>query len=339
MKILVTGCAGFIGFHLVRRLLAGGHTVVGADNLNDYYSPELKAARLRGLGIDTYKLEYNVPATSAAGDFTFILADIEDGELYGQHLNGMRFDLVCHLAAQAGVRYSIDNPAQYISSNIVGFFNMLEYCRHNPVRRLVFASSSSVYGNNDSVPYHEGDRTDEPRSLYGATKKANEVMAYSYSSLYGIEAVGLRFFTAYGPWGRPDMAPFLFTKAVIDGAPIDVFNGGDMMRDFTYIDDIVEGICRVLLDEPKGGKQHEAFRIYNIGNSRPVGLNDFIAVVEGAAGRKAERNSLPMQPGDVLHTWADTSRLQEDYGYAPSTPLETGLRAFVEWYREYYKKQ
>lgn len=335
MKILVTGCAGFIGFHLTHRLLREGHTVVGVDNLNDYYSPELKAARLRELGLDTFGTEYNVPAV--VGRFTFIPADIEDADLYGLHLSAHRFDLVCHLAAQAGVRHSIDNPAQYVSSNLVGFFNILEYCRHNPVRRLVYASSSSVYGNNDSVPYREDDRTDAPRSFYGATKKANEVMAHSYSLLYGMEAVGLRFFTVYGPWGRPDMAAFLFTRAALDGKPIDVFNEGRMMRDFTYIDDIVEGVCRVLLDEPRMASP-EKHRIYNIGNSQPVGLGDFIAAIERHVGCEAEKRYLPMQPGDVLRTWADTARLREDYGYAPSTPLDVGLGAFVEWYRGYYKK-
>ncbi len=333
MKILVTGCAGFIGFHLTRRLLGDGHTVVGIDNLNDYYDPGLKAARLRELGVDTQKIGYDAPATT--GGFTFIAADIEDADLYGLHLNGHQFDLVCHLAAQAGVRYSIDNPAQYVSSNLVGFFNILEYCRHNPVRRLVYASSSSVYGNNDSIPYRESDPTDSPRSFYGATKKANEAMAFSYSSLYGIEAVGLRFFTVYGPWGRPDMAPFLFTSAVLEGRPIDVFNNGEMMRDFTYVDDIVEGVCRVLLDQPRNPSP-EKHRIYNIGNSQPVGLGDFIATIERLAGRSAEKRYLPMQPGDVVRTWADTTRLREDYGYAPSTPLETGLGRFVEWYRKYY---
>ncbi len=333
MKILVTGCAGFIGFHLTRRLLGEGHSVVGVDNLNDYYPPELKAARLRELGMDMRNAKYNAPAVS--GNFTFISADIEDADLYGLHLDARKFDLVCHLAAQAGVRYSIDNPAQYVSSNLVGFFNILEYCRHNPVKRLVYASSSSVYGNNDSIPYRESYCTDKPRSFYGATKKANEAMAFSYSSLYGIEAVGLRFFTVYGPWGRPDMAPFLFTRAVLEGRPIDVFNNGEMMRDFTYVDDIVEGVCRVLLDQPRN-LAPEKHRIYNIGNSQPVGLGDFIATIERLAGRSAEKRYLPMQPGDVVRTWADTTRLREDYGYAPSTPLETGLGAFVEWYRKYY---
>lgn len=334
MKILVTGCAGFIGFHLTRRLLGEGHWVVGVDNLNDYYAPELKAARLRELGIDTYKTAYNVPAQT--GNFTFIPADIEDAGLYGKHLNAKKFDFVCHLAAQAGVRYSIDNPSQYVASNLVGFFNMLEYVRHNPVRRFVYASSSSVYGNNDRIPYRESDCTDTPQSFYGATKKANEVMACSYSSLYGIEAVGLRLFTVYGPWGRPDMAPFIFTRAVLEGRPIDVFNEGRMMRDFTYIDDIVEGVCKALFEEPRTPAP-EKHRIYNIGNSQPVGLGDFIATVERLAGRTAGKRYLPIQPGDVVRTWADTTRLREDYGYAPSTPLETGLGAFIEWYLAYYK--
>ena len=333
MKILVTGCAGFIGFHLTRRLLDKGHSVVGVDNLNDYYTPELKAARLRELGVDTQKTEYNVPF--AAENLVFIHADIEDADLYGMHLDAQKFDIVCHLAAQAGVRYSIDNPAQYVSSNLVGFFKILEYCRHNPVRRLVYASSSSVYGDNDSIPYRENDCTDKPRSFYGATKKANEVIAHSYSSLYNMEAVGLRFFTVYGPWGRPDMAPFLFTHAVLEGRPIDVFNEGRMMRDFTYVDDIVEGVCRVLLNKPRNPSP-ERHRIYNIGNSQPVGLGDFIAMIERLTGREAQKRYLPMQPGDVTRTWADTTRLREDYGYAPSTPLEDGLAAFVRWYHIYF---
>lgn len=332
MKILVTGCAGFIGFHLTRRLLNEGHTVVGIDNLNDYYSPALKAARMLMLGIDVAATDHGTDI--GCGAFTFIKADIADDSLYADRLNGRTFDAVCHLAAQAGVRYSIDNPRAYISSNITGFFNMLEYCRRNPSGRFVFASSSSVYGNSAAIPYREEGCTDRPVSLYGATKKADEVMAYSYSSLYGIETVGLRFFTVYGPWGRPDMAPFIFTRAILEGTPIDVFNNGEMTRDFTYIDDIMEGICAVLLREPAVDKND--YHIYNIGNSNPVNLNDFIALIERLSGRAAVVRRLPMQPGDVRATWADTSRLRADYGYAPSTPLETGLRAFVEWFREYY---
>lgn len=333
MRVLITGCAGFIGFHVTRRLLNEGHSVVGVDNLNDYYSPALKAARMNVLGVDVAGLACG--ATVERELFTFIKADVTDETLYTDYLNQRTFDAVCHLAAQAGVRYSIDNPRAYISSNVTGFFNMLEYCRRNPDMRFVFASSSSVYGNSTAIPYREDSCTDMPVSLYGATKKADEVMAYSYSSLYGIEAVGLRFFTVYGPWGRPDMAPFIFTKAILEGLPVNVFNGGDMMRDFTYIDDIVEGICAVLLREP--AVDMGAYRIYNIGNSRPVSLNDFIALIEKLSGRAAVIRYLPMQPGDVKATWADTSRLRADYGYAPSTPLEAGLRAFIEWYRDYYR--
>lgn len=335
MKILVTGCAGFIGFHLTRRLTELGHEVVGVDNLNEYYSPELKAARLGELGIDRSRICYGATLDSPSVSFRFIALDIQDPELYGTYLSGVKFDAVCHLAAQAGVRYSIENPEQYASSNLFGFFRILEYCRHNPVERFVFASSSSVYGNNNQIPYKEDDCTDNPVSFYGATKKANEVMAYSYSSLYGIPTIGLRFFTVYGPWGRPDMAPFIFTKAIIEQKPINVFNNGNLERDYTYIDDIIEGVCKVLLTDTATASPN--FRIYNIGNSQPIGLKDFIAAIEQLTGRMADKNLLPMQQGDVLSTWADTTRLRADYGYSPSTPLPVGLAAFIDWYRKYYK--
>jgi UDP-glucuronate 4-epimerase len=336
MKILVTGCAGFIGFHLTRRLLAGGYEVVGVDNLNDYYDPALKAARLAELGIGDLPAKYG--KTAASGSFRFIYAGIEDPRLYENHLDGQTFDLVCHLAAQAGVRYSIDNPAKYIASNIDGFFLMLEYCRHHKPRRFVYASSSSVYGNSAAVPYRESDRTDSPVSLYAATKKADEAMAHSYASLYGIRSIGLRFFTVYGPWGRPDMAPFIFTRAILSGEPIRVFNGGRLSRDFTYVDDIIEGVVRVLTREPASEEALKAQHIiYNIGNSQPVELEDFISAIEDISGRKAVRQELPMQPGDVLTTWADTTLLNRDYAYRPSTPLREGLGEFIKWYRNFYK--
>lgn len=341
MKILVTGCAGFIGFHLTRRLLAEGHEVVGVDDLNGYYDPTLKWARMRELGIDVTKLtRFGTRETSPDGRLSFVLGSVDKEPLYTWLLAGERFDAVCHLAAQAGVRWSIENPAAYTSANLDGFALMLEFCRNNnPDMKFVFASSSSVYGANAEIPYRENDRTDMPLSYYGATKKANEVMAYSYASLYGLDTVGLRFFTVYGPWGRPDMAPFIFTKAIMAGEPIKVFNNGDMSRDFTYIDDIVEGIYRILTRQAAGEGQFPTpnYRIYNIGNSSPVRLGDFISTIERLAGRQAEKEYLPMQPGDVPATWADTSLLARDYGYSPSTSLETGLAAFVEWYRKYYK--
>lgn len=314
-----------------------GHEVTGVDNLNDYYDRQLKEDRLRELGIEAIPAEYGATATDRSGLFEFIYAGIEDEVLYRKHLNGRGFELVCNLAAQAGVRYSIENPAQYISSNIDGFFKLLEYCRHNPPQRFVYASSSSVYGNSCEVPYREDARTDSPVSLYAATKKADEAMAYSYAQLYGIRSIGLRFFTVYGPWGRPDMAPFIFTKAILSGETINVFNHGDLSRDFTYIDDIVEGVVRVLLCDPAVERADGApHTIYNIGRSKPVRLEEFIATVEAVSGRKALRRDLPMQPGDVHTTWADTTLLNRDYGYSPTTPLSEGLQQFVRWYRLYY---
>jgi len=337
MKILVTGCAGFIGFHLTRKLLSEGHTVVGVDNLNDYYSPVLKTDRLQTLGINTSDLRLNETASTPNRNFMFIRADIESPDLYTEYLNGENFDGVCHLAAQAGVRYSIEKPQQYISSNIQGFFNILEYCRHHRPERLVFASSSSVYGKNDRIPYFESDRTDSPASLYAATKKSNELFASCYSDLYGMHTIGLRFFTVYGPWGRPDMAPYLFTEAILNDRPIEVFNGGNMMRDFTYIDDVVEGVCKVLLEEPQMCLTEEKHRIYNIGCSNPVNLNHFIRTVERLSGKTARRIDRPMQPGDVKATWANTSLLERHYRYAPETTIEKGLKEFIDWYRDYRK--
>lgn len=335
MNILITGCAGFIGFHVTKRLLSEGHTITGIDNLNNYYSPDLKLSRLEQLGIHTSEIKYGKRLKN--NYFTFIQADIESQALYQDYLTYEHFDVICHLAAQAGVRYSIENPQQYISSNIQGFFNMLEYCRKQSVERFVFASSSSVYGKNNHIPYLETDKTETPVSLYAATKKANELFAHSYSELYKIKTIGLRFFTVYGPWGRPDMAPFIFTKSILDNNPIQVFNGGDMLRDFTYIDDIVEVVSQILLNEPQT-KVISNYRIYNVGCSNPVNLNTFIQAIELLSGKIAKKIELPMQPGDVKATWADTTLLHEHYGYVPKTPVIQGLTEFINWYQNYYAK-
>jgi Nucleoside-diphosphate-sugar epimerases len=319
MKILVTGAAGFIGFHVTSRLLSRGDSVVGLDNMNDYYPVELKRARLAEIGDN--------PA------FRFVEGALEDKAMLEDLFSTEKFDRVVNLAAQAGVRYSIENPQAYIESNLVGFANILECCRHFGTDHLVYASSSSVYGGNEKTPFSEEDKVDDPVSLYAATKKANELMASCYSKLYGIPATGLRFFTVYGPWGRPDMAPMLFAKAISAGDPIKVFNNGDMMRDFTYIDDIVEGVVRVLDKAPaesSGGRRHE---VYNIGCSNPVKLMDFIAEIESAAGRKAEKIMLPMQPGDVYQTYADTSKLERDMGYRPKVTVHDGITEFIKWYK------
>ena len=310
MKILVTGAAGFIGSALATRLLARGDEVIGLDNLNDYYPVALKKARL-----------------ALNPSMRFIEGDIADREMLPKLFEKERFDAVVNLAAQAGVRYSIENPWAYIESNIVGFENILECCRHYPVSHLVYASSSSVYGGNEKVPFSEDDKVDNPVSLYAATKKSNELMASCYSKLYGIYATGLRFFTVYGPWGRPDMSPMLFATAISRGEAIKVFNGGDMMRDFTYIDDIVEGIVRVL-DAPGSGHS-----VYNIGCSNPVKLMDFISEIEGAMGCEAQKIMLPMQPGDVYQTYADTTRLEKDFGYKPRVTLHEGIGEFIKWFK------
>jgi len=311
MKVLVTGAAGFVGFHLVQRLLGRGDEVVGLDNLSDYYSVALKEARL---------------AQVRSGRFRFVKMDLADRAALPALFAAERFDAVVNLAAQAGVRYSVENPWAYVDSNVVGFLNVLECCRHNPVRHLVYASSSSVYGGNEKTPFSEEDRVDNPVSLYAATKKSDELMAGCYSKLYGIPATGLRFFTVYGPWGRPDMSPMLFASAILAGKPIKVFNHGDMLRDFTYVDDIVEGVVRVLDRQPV---THE---IYNIGCSRPVRLMDFISELERALGREAEKILLPMQPGDVYQTYADTSKLERELGYKPRVMLREGIDRFVAWY-------
>lgn len=332
-SILITGGAGFIGFHLGQRLLEQGRAVVALDNLNDYYDPGLKKSRLA--------LLEKFPA------FTFIHADLADREAMARLFKDHRFDAVVNLAAQAGVRYSLINPASYVDTNLVGFGNVLEGCRHSQVKHLVFASSSSVYGANTKMPFSVHDNVDHPVSLYAASKKAGELMAHSYSHLFGLPCTGLRFFTVYGPWGRPDMAYFLFTRAILEGRPIDVFNNGDMERDFTYIDDIVEGVVRVIDRVPApnpdwSGFQPDPptsscpFRVYNIGNNRTEKLLRFIEVLEDCLGKKAEKNFLPMQNGDVPATYANVDDLVRDVGFKPCTSIEAGLGRFVDWYRGYY---
>ncbi len=331
MKVLVTGAAGFIGFHLVQRLAERGDEVVGLDSLNDYYDRRMKFGRLAATGIEQSAIEPHKMVQSARWPkYRFVQMALEEREELERLFAEEQFEVVVNLAAQAGVRYSIENPHAYVESNVVGFMNVLECCRYNRVRHLVYASSSSVYGRNAKVPFSEEDRTDSPVSLYAATKKANELMAHTYASLYSIPMTGLRFFTVYGPWGRPDMAPMLFADAISEGRPIRVFNGGDLARDFTYIDDITEGVVRVVAGEPPTGEV--PCKVYNIGCSTPVRLMDFISTMERAFDREAEKVMLPMQAGDVYQTYADTSLLERDYGYRPTTTLEEGLRRFVEWY-------
>ena len=336
--ILVTGAAGFIGFHLCERLLKQGHRVVGLDNINDYYNVDLKYGRLKELGIHRSDAEHfdTVVSGSIYGDlFHFVRLNLEDRKALPELFKSYQFDSVCNLAAQAGVRYSIENPEAYIDSNVSGFLNVLECCRHHKISRLVYASRSSVYGNSDAVPFEETAAVDHPISLYAATKKSNELMAHTYSHLYNIETIGLRFFTVYGPWGRPDMALFLFTEAILNNKPIKVFNEGKLSRDFTYIDDIVEGVENTLL---KTSKEKELYKLYNIGNSRPVQLLDFIKAIEKSTGKTTEHTMMPMQSGDVNQTWANVAHLKTDYDYIPSTALEVGVEAFVSWYRVYYSK-
>lgn len=337
-NIFITGAAGFIGFHLSKRLLDNGHQVTGIDNLNNYYEVNLKLARL-----DILREYIN---------FRFHKTDISDLPALENIFIGQSktpFDVVVNLAAQAGVRYSLKNPYSYINSNIVGFTNVLECCRHNNVKHLVFASSSSIYGMNDKIPFSVSDNVDHPVSLYAASKKANELMAHTYAHLYGLPCTGLRFFTAYGPWGRPDMAYFSFTKAIMEGTPIDVFNFGKMKRDFTYIDDIVEGVVRVTnkipqpnpewdRKNPDPGSSYAPYKLYNIGNNNPVELIKFIEILETNIGKKAQKNMLPMQPGDVPITYANVDDLMNDVGFKPSIPLENGIQRFVEWYKQYYQR-
>lgn len=334
MQILITGAAGFIGQALAKRLLEEGHQVVGLDNLNDYYDVQLKKDRLAAL----------IPHPA----FHFVQEDMAGREAMAALFRRYRFDTVVNLAAQAGVRYSLVNPAAYVDTNLVGFANILEGCRHSGVGHLVYASSSSVYGANTKMPFSEHDNVDHPVSLYAASKKANELMAHTYSHLFGLPCTGLRFFTVYGPWGRPDMALFLFTRAILEDRPIDVFNNGDMERDFTYIDDIIEGVVRVVQRPPMpnprwDGKSPDPatsscpWRVYNIGNNRKERLLRYIEVLEQCLGRRAKKNFLPMQAGDVPATYADTGDLVRDVGFRPDTPIETGVRRFVDWYLEYYQ--
>lgn len=341
-KILVTGSAGFIGFHLTKALLERGDFVVGVDNINDYYDVNLKYGRLSELGIskDSEKWHTKIQSNIYQGH-QFIRLNLEDRQQINQLFDEENFDVVCNLAAQAGVRYSLENPHAYIDSNIVGFVNILEASRNHKIKHLVYASSSSVYGNSKKMPLSTTDNVDHPISLYAATKKSNELMAYTYSHLYGIPTTGLRFFTVYGPWGRPDMALFLFTKSIIADLPIKVFNKGDLYRDFTYIDDIVEGIKRVLnlphLDKNNDFKEIN-YKVYNIGNSTPIRLLDFIKALETTLEKESIKEFLPMQPGDVYRTEADVSELMKDTGYRPSTTVSDGVGKFVEWYKKYYCK-
>jgi UDP-glucuronate 4-epimerase len=332
MKVLITGAAGFIGFHLCNQLLSRGDTVIGLDNLNDYYDVNLKKSRLENI---------------KNKNFIFVELDLLNKKGLQKIFSEYQFDAVVNLAAQAGVRYSITNPDTYISSNVVGFLNVLESCRDNNIAHLLYASSSSVYGMNTKMPFSEADNVDHPVSLYAASKKSNELMAHSYSHLYNLPTSGLRFFTVYGPWGRPDMAAFLFTKAILSGQPIDVYNNGDMKRDFTYIDDIVDGIIRTLDVPPKANDEWSSlnpdpsystapYRLFNIGNNSPVLLTEFIDAIEESLGINAIKNYLPIQPGDVVETYADIQNISK-LGYAPSTDIQTGVKSFIDWYKGYYK--
>lgn len=348
MKILVTGAAGFIGFHLVKRLIKDGYQVIGLDNINDYYSTDLKYDRLGVLGILKDQIcEGKIIESSAYRNLKFIKTDLENKTVIEEIFSEEAFDVVINLAAQAGVRYSLKDPYRYIDSNITGFLNILEGARHHSLEHLIYASSSSVYGANTHMPFSTKDNVDHPMSLYAASKKSNELMAHTYSNLFNIPTTGLRFFTVYGPWGRPDMALFLFTKAMLNNEPIDVFNSGIMERDFTYIDDIIESICRLIPKSPtpnpdwKGNNPDPAssfapYRIFNIGHNSPVKLMDFIHEIENQLGIKAQMNLLPMQPGDVPKTWADVDDLYEYINFQPKVGIEQGIHHFIEWYQKYY---
>lgn len=387
MKILITGTAGFIGFHLAKKLLERGDTVVGIDNINDYYDVNLKYARLAETGISHEAEQWYKKVQSTKYDnYSFVRMNLEDKSELMELFQAEKFDKVCNLAAQAGVRYSLENPDAYINSNIVGFINILEACRHHNIKHLAYASSSSVYGNNTKMPLSTSDNVDHPISLYAATKKSNELMAHTYSHLFGIPTTGLRFFTVYGPWGRPDMALFLFTKAILEDQPIKVFNNGNMVRDFTYVDDIVKGVTRVIdnppalnnikstnfplpsggVDSPPTGGEdgvvnaqaaekptnqtsappareireanisHVPYKVYNIGNSSPVQLMEYIKAIEDNLGKTAQKEFLPMQPGDVPRTEADVTDLVENLGYKPNTPVQKGIERFIEWYKNYF---
>jgi UDP-glucuronate 4-epimerase len=350
MKILVTGSAGFIGYHLCVALLNRGYKVTGLDNLNAYYDQSLKLDRLRQSGIDVDKISYNSPCRSNLNEnYTYYKINLTDRETLEEFFRKNDVDAVCHLAAQAGVRYSLENPYAYIESNITGFHNLIECVRKHEITNFCFASTSSVYGLNTAMPFSVKHNTDHPVSLYAATKKSNELIAHVYSVLYGIRATGLRFFTVYGPWGRPDMALFKFVKNILEDKPIEVYNNGNLKRDFTYVDDIVEGVCRVIekparadsgwdAEDPAADSSSAAYRIYNIGCGRPVALMDFIHVIEEALGKQARLEMLPMQPGDVYETYADTALLERDFGYKPEVDITTGISRFVTWYRDYYEK-
>lgn len=362
-KILITGTAGFIGFHLTKNLLELGYFVVGIDNINDYYDVNLKYARLAKTGISREAEQWHTPVKSTKYvNYYFVRMNLEDHDQIMALFKKEKFDKVCNLAAQAGVRYSLENPYVYINSNVVGFVNILEACRRNNIKHLVYASSSSVYGNNKKMPLSPNDNVDHPISLYAATKKSNELLAHTYSHLFKLPTTGLRFFTVYGPWGRPDMALFLFTKAILEGKPIKVFNNGNIVRDFTYIDDIIECVTRII-DKPLSKERNKEeienrsssikerylkdagiedemlapYKIYNIGNSSPVKLMDYITAIELQLGIVAQKEFLPMQPGDVPKTEADVADLVEDIGYKPNTIIQTGINRFIEWYKKYYK--
>ncbi|ASV28837.1 NAD-dependent epimerase [Maribacter cobaltidurans] len=339
MKILVTGAAGFIGYHLAKALIKNGHVVTGLDNLNNYYDVHLKYARLGELGIEQSQAEPwgVISKSSTFSNFSFIRMGLENRTELPKLFMKEKFDVVCNLAAQAGVRYSLENPEAYMDSNMVGFLNVLECCRHYAIKHLVYASSSSVYGLNKKVPFETSDCVDQPISLYAATKKSNELMAYTYSHLFDIPTTGLRFFTVYGPWGRPDMAMFLFTDAIIKNKPIKIFNYGNLERDFTYIDDITEGVVRILETPFEKNKCHkELYKVYNIGNNKSVKLMDFITVIEDTLKKKAQKQMLPMQPGDVVKTWANVDDLIQDYDYRPNTPIKLGVKRYVDWYLKFY---
>jgi len=349
-KTLITGAAGFIGFHLAKVLLERGDEVVGLDSINDYYDLRVKYGRLSETGISKEEIEYNklIPSSRYEG-YRFIQLRMEDAEKLNKLFEQEQFDTVINLAAQAGVRYSLENPRAYIDSNIIGFTNILEACRHNKVKHLSYASSSSVYGLNETMPFSVHHNVDHPISLYAASKKSNELMAHTYSHLFGLPTTGLRFFTVYGPWGRPDMALFLFTDAILKGEPINIFNNGEMSRDFTYVADIVEGVKRVNDNPPKGnpdwsgknpdpGSSKAPYLIYNIGNNAPIKLMDFIATIEKYLGIEAKKNFMPMQPGDVASTFANVDDLVKNLNYKPDTSLDVGIDQFVKWYREFYKK-
>lgn len=349
MKILITGTAGFIGFHLAKKLLERGDEVIGLDNINDYYDVNLKFARLKELGIQRESIQYNKFSNSTTyTQHRFIKLDLSDHEGIEHLFKNENFDAVCNLAAQAGVRYSLENPRVYIQSNIEGFLNILEACRTYNIKNLSYASSSSVYGLNQSQPFKTTDHTDHPISLYAATKKSNELMAHAYAHLYGIQTTGLRFFTVYGPWGRPDMAPMLFTDAILNNRAIQIYNHGNMSRDFTYIDDIIDGCIKVIDNpatlnlewDPKNPNPNSSstnYKIYNIGNNTPVNLMAFIKNIEQVLGVEAKKNFMEMQPGDVENTFADTTDLMHDFGYNPHTPLQQGIKNFIEWYVNFYE--